>query len=187
MKTTMSNQITPGMTISVDDKIYRVESAVKVTVSKGVPFIKTKLKSLVGDKVVEKNFKLDQAVQEVSLTERELEYLYMEGKDYVFLDINNLEQVAVPTSVIGDKINYLKEGIEVKAIFYGNSIFSIDLPQFLELMVVKTQPSEAPAHLANATKIAILESGAKVEVPLFIESGDIIKVDTQTGEYIQRV
>lgn len=187
MKTTMSNQITPGMTISVDDKIYRVESAVKVSVSKGVPFIKTKLKSLTSDKVIEKNFKLDQPVEEVSLVERELEYLYMEGKGYLFLDINNLEQVLVDAAIITDKINFLKEGIEVKAIFYGNSIFSIELPQFLELMVAKTQASESPIHVANATKIAILESGAKIEVPLFIESGDIIKVDTQTGEYIQRV
>ena len=183
----MSNQIAPGMTISVDDKIYRVESAVKVSVTKGVPFIKTKLKSLTSDKVIEKNFKLDQAVEEVSLVERELEYLYMEGKEYLFLDINNLEQVLVDPEIITDKINFLKEGIEVKAIFYGNSIFSIELPQFLELMVSKTQASESPIHVANATKIAILESGAKIEVPLFIESGDIIKVDTQTGEYIQRV
>ena len=80
-----------------------------------------------------------------------------------------------------------KEGIELKAMFYGSSIFSVELPQFLELMVVKTEESESAAHVANATKIAILETGAKVEVPMFIESGDIIKVDTQTNEYIQRV
>jgi elongation factor P len=182
-----SNQLTPGMTISVDDKIYRVESCVKVTVAKGVPFIKTKLKNLMSEELVEKNFKLNQPIQDVSLVERRLEYLYLEGKDYLFLDVGNLDQVLVPTEVIGDKINYLKEGTELKAMFYGNSIFSVELPQFLELMVVKTEASDSAVHVANATKIAILETGAKIEVPLFVETGDIVKVDTQTNEYIQRV
>jgi elongation factor P len=184
---TTSNQITPGMTLSLDGKIYRVESAVKVTVAKGVPFVKTKLKNLISDEVVEKNFKLGQSVQDVSLLERKLEYLYLEGKDYLFLDVGNLEQVLVPAGIISDRVNYLKEGTELKAMFYGDSIFSVELPQFLELMVVKTEPSEEALHVANATKVAILETGAKIEVPLFVETGDIIKVDTQTNEYIQRV
>lgn len=184
---TTSNQLAPGVTLSVDGKIYRVESCVKVTVAKGVPFIKTKLKDLLSDEVVEKNFKLNQPIQDVSLAEKRLEFLYLEGKDYLFLDIGDLEQVLVPSNVIGDRVNYLKEGTEVKAMFYGKSIFSVELPQFLELMVVKTEESDSAAHVANAIKIAILETGAKVEVPMFVESGDIIKVDTQTNEYIQRV
>jgi elongation factor P len=184
---TISNQISPGMILSIDGKIYRVESAVKVTVAKGVPFIKTRLKSLITEEVIEKNFKLGEPIQDVSLIERRLEYLYLEGKDYLFLDIGSLEQTLVPTSVIADKVNYLKEGIEIKAMFYGDAIFSVELPQFLELMVVKTETGETPSHMANATKVAILETGAKIEVPLFVESGDIVKVDTQTSEYIQRV
>lgn len=182
-----SNQITPGMTLCIDGKIYRVESSVKVTVAKGVPFIKTKLKNLMTDEVVERNFKLQQEVEDVNLTERRLEYLYMEGKDYLFLDIGNLDQVLVPPDVIGDKVHYLKEGTELKAMFYGKAIFSVELLQFLELMVVKTEESDDAVHVANATKIAVLETGARIEVPLFVESGDIIKVDTQTNEYIQRV
>jgi elongation factor P len=184
---TTTNQLAPGMTISLDDKIYRVESCVKVTVAKGVPFIKAKLKDLMSEDVVEKNFKLNQPIQDVSLVEKRLEYLYLEGKDYLFLDIGDLEQVLVPSQVIGDKVNYLKEGTELKAMFYGNSIFSVELPQFLELMVVKTEEGQTAAHVANATKIAVLETGAKVEVPMFVDSGDIVKVDTQTNEYIQRV
>ncbi|NNM44353.1 MAG: elongation factor P [Chlamydiae bacterium] len=182
-----SSQIIPGMTLSVDGKIYRVESAVKVTVSKGVPFIKTKLKSLIDEEAIEKNFKLNQDVQEVSLLEKKLEYLYLEGRDYLFLDIGSLDQVLVPSNIIGDKVNYLKEGIEIKAMFYGDSIFSIELPQFLELMVVKTEPGDSSLHSTNATKIAVLETGAKVDVPLFVESGDIVKIDTQTNDYVQRV
>ena len=103
-----NNQINPGMTISLDGKIYRIESSVKVTVPKGVPFIKTKLKNLVSDEIIEKNFKVDQAVQEVFLVEKNLEFLYMEGKDYLFLDIEDLEQVLVPSAIIADKIHYLK-------------------------------------------------------------------------------
>lgn len=182
-----SSQIIPGMTLSVDGKIYRVESAVKVTVSKGVPFIKTKLKSLLDEEAIEKNFKVNQDVQEVSLLERKLEYLYLEGKDYLFLDVGNLDQVLVSSSIIGDKVNYLKEGIEIKAMFYGDSIFSIELPQFLELMVVKTEAGDTSVHATNATKVAVLETGAKVDVPLFVESGDIVKIDTQTNDYVQRV
>ena len=182
-----SNQIAPGMTISLDNKVYRVESAVKVTVPKGTPFIKTKLKNLMTDETVEKNFKVGQAVQDVSLSERKLEFLYLEGKDYLFLDVSHLDQVVVPRDVIGDKVNYLKEGIEIKAMFYGNSVFSVELPQFLELMVVKTEESDSENPMANATKVALLETGARIDVPLFIESGDIIKVDTQLNEYIQRV
>ncbi len=187
-KTATSNQISPGMTISVDGAIYRVESAVKVTVAKGTPFIKTKLKNLMTEELVEKNFKEGQTVQEVALDERNLEYLYVEGKDFLFLDINNLNMILVPKHVIGDKVHFLKEGIEIKAMFYGDAIFSIELPQFLELMVVKTEGGEGAAQVGGGgTKFAFLETGAKIEVPLFVESGDILKVDTTTNEYIQRV
>ncbi len=98
--------MSPGMTISLDGNIYRVESCVKVTVAKGTPFIKTKLKNLMSDETVEKNFKLGQPILKLALAERKLEYLYLEGKDYLFLDVGNLEQVLVPAGVIGDKVNY---------------------------------------------------------------------------------
>ena len=181
---TTANQITPGMTLNIEGKIFRVESSVKVTVAKGTPFVKTKLRNLITDETIEKNFKLDQTVQEVSLLERNLEFLYPEGKEYLFLDVGNLEQVQVPSSILLDKVHYLKEGIQVKAMFYGETIFAIELPQFLEIMVVKTEGIESADR---STKKAVLETGAKIEVPLFIESGDVIKVDTQTNDYIQRV
>lgn len=182
-----SNQISPGTTLSLDGKIYRVETSVKVTVAKGVPFIKAKLKNLMSDEVIEKNFKLDQAIEEVTLSERRLEFLYLEGKDYLFLDIDELNEVLVSSDVVGEKVNYLKEGIQLKAMFYGVAIFSIELPQFLELMIVKLEDMKSKVSVSSASKIAILETGAKVEVPLFIEVGDIIKVDTHLGEYVQRI
>jgi len=181
---TTANQITPGMTLNIDGKIYRVESSIKVSVAKGTPFVKTKLRNMITDETIERNFKLEQIVQEVSLLERLLEFLYPEGKEYLFLDIGNLEQVLVPSAILANQVHYLKEGIQVKAMFYGDTIFAVELPQFLEIMVVKTEGTDAAS---NSTKKAVLETGAKIDVPLFIESGDVIKVDTQTNDYIQRV
>ncbi len=184
---TNTQQLTPGMSISLDGKIYRVESCVKVTVAKGTPFIKAKLKDLITDETAEKNFKIGQPIHEVALTERKLEYLYLEGKDYLFLDVGNLEQILVPAAVIGDKVHFLKEGVDIKAMCYGEAIFSVELPQFLELLVVKTEPAQQGAPMSNHSKPALLETGAKIDVPLFIETGDVGIVDTQSGTWIRRV
>lgn len=179
-----SNQLAPGMTISINSKLFRVESSVKVTVPKGTPFIKAKLRDLNSNSVVEKSFKLNQPIKDVSMAERRLEFLYPEGSGYLFLDVVNLDQILVPSQIVGNQVNFLKEGVEVKASFYGDTIFSVELPQFLELMVARTANEGGGA---NGTKMAVLETGAKIEVPPFIETGDIIKVDTKTDEYIQRV
>ncbi len=184
---TTSNQLVPGMVISLKNGLFRIESAVKVTVAKGNPFIKTRLKNLMGEEFIEKNFKLNQAVKEVSLVEKQLEYLYLEGQDYLFLDTSTLDTLIVSHEVVGSDIDYLKEGIRIKATFYGENIFSVELPQYLELMVAKTEEREPGPVISNATKIAILETGAKLEVPLFIEEGDVVKVDTRIEEYIQRI
>lgn len=180
---TTAGQMTPGMTLDLDNKIYRVESCVKVTVAKKTPFMKAKLRDIVSDEMIEKSFKLEQAITEVSMAERTLEFLYPEDKQFLFLDIGNLEKVLVPANVLLDKVHYLKEGIQVKAMFYGDSIFGVELPQFLEIMIVKTE-TFAPGDTAKG---AVLETGAKLNVPLFIESGDVVKVDTQENEFIQRV
>jgi len=181
-----SQQIAPGMTLSVEGKLYRVDSSVKVTLAKGQPFIKVKLRALDTDKPIEKNFKLNQEVEVVSLEERQLEFLYLEGGAYLFLD-GNLDPVLVPADIVAEKAEFLKEGIGLQATFYGPTVFSLDLPQFLELMVSKTDPAEDGAALGHATKQAILETGAAINVPTFIEVGDVIKVDTRSKEYVQRV
>lgn len=182
-----SNNLAPGMVISISGKLYRVESSVKVSVPKGTPFIKTKLRDLSSLGVVEKSFKLNQDLKDVALEERRLEFMYLEGKDYVFLDIADLEQMLIPSGIIGDQANYLKEGVELKASLFGNEIFAVELPQFLELMVARVEIPTKGSAANNGSRVAMLESGARVEVPPFIEVGDIIKVDTKTGEYIQRV
>lgn len=182
-----SNQLTPGMTISIGSKLYRVDSCVKVTVPKSSPFIKTKLRDLETSQVIEKNFKPNQEIEEVQLQEHRLEYLYAEGKQYLFLDVGTLEHILVSASIIGSKVNYLKEGTDIKANFYGPTIFSVQLPQFLELMVVNIMAPENVRGHAAGTRVAELETGAQLDVPPFVEVGDIIKVDTELEEYIQRV
>jgi elongation factor P len=184
-----SSQIAPGMVLSIRKKYYRVESALKVSVAKGSSFIKVQLRDLITDEVLEKNFKLDQAVTEVSFEEKQLEYLFPENKDHLFLDIDSLDQIIVPSDVVGDRINYLKEGVGIKATVCGEVIFSTELPQFLELMVARVDGEELDRDMvvSNATKVAILETGAKIEVPLFIEIGDVVKVDTSSNEYVQRI
>lgn len=180
-----SNQISPGMTISINDVLYRVESSVKVTVPKGLPFIKTKLREVATNKIIEKNFKPNVEVKEISLDEKSIEFLYAEGKDFLFLDYIDLNQILVPFAVVGDKINYLKEGTKVLASFYGDAVFSIELPQYLELMIAKID--EESTVRSGTNKRAMLETGAKLEVPSFVDVGDIIKIDTKSNEYIQRV
>lgn len=182
-----STQLVPGTVLSIEKKLYRVESTLKVTVPKGNPFIKVQLRDLTNEKLEERNFKVGQELEEVSLNERVLEFLYLEGKNYLFLDALTLDTVTVSPDVIDEKANYLKEGIELNATFYGDNVFSVELPQFLELMVAKTQPMDEGMQMTNSTKEAVLETGAIVQVPPFIETGDIIKVDTTTHDYIQRV
>lgn len=183
---TTSNQLTPGMTIAINNQLFRVESIIKVTVPKGTPFIKCKLKDMSSGEIVEKSFKLNQPIKDVSLVERRLEFLYPEGESYLFLDIVELEIVQVPFKVVGEKVNFLKEGVELKAFFYGDVVSSVELPQFLELMVAKIQAGSED-KIGSTGRLATLETGADIEVPPFIEAGDIIKVDTKTEEYIQRV
>ena len=183
---TTSNQLNPGMIISINNSLYKVESSVKVTAPKGAPFIKTKLKDLTSGQLIEKSFKLGQTIKDVALVEKRLEFLYPEGESFLFLDIVNLDQINIPSQIIGDKVNYLKEGVEIKASLYGEIVFAVEMPQFLELMVAKAINEEEKVLLSES-KVIVLETGATVEVPPFIEVGDIIKVDTRTDEYIQRV
>ncbi|SCA64039.1 Elongation factor P 1 [Chlamydiales bacterium SCGC AG-110-P3] len=183
-----SSQIIPGMIVSIGQQLFRVESSVKVAVTKGSPFIKTKLRNLNTSKLTEKNFKPDQNIKEVALERRTLEFLYADSDSFLFLDIDNLEHVTVPGDIVAGAVDFLKEGVQLSASFYGDTVFAVELPQFLELMVASTSADgAAKVAVANTIRQAVLETGARMNVPPFIEAGDIIKVDTKTSEYIQRV
>ncbi len=188
-----SSQLSVGIIIKLNSKLYKVESAVKISILKGTPFIKTKLKELINDSVREKNFKLDQKIEDVKLEEHMVEYLYSEGKEHVFLDVFNFDQVRIKEEILKKAISFLKEGIQLKGFFYDNKVYFVELPQFLELMVVKIEENdkskkeEIKQTDSSNVKKAVLETGAIILVPLFIEVGDVIKIDVPLNEYIQRV
>jgi elongation factor P len=183
----LASQLVSGMTVTIAKKPYRVESVVKVTSQKANAFVKVKLQGLGTKEILEKNFRLTQELEEMALEEHRLEYLYLEGKSHVFLDIGTLDVVRVPQTIIGSKSQYLKEGTEIKGSCFGETIFAVDLPQFLELMVSAIATGETKGRQGAGTRTATLETGATIEVPPFIDVGDVIKVDTRSEEYIQRV
>ncbi len=181
----LASQLTAGMTIILSKKPYKVDSVVKVTLQKANPIVKVKLEQLETHEIIEKNFRPTQELEDVSLEEHKLEFLYIEDGDYVFLDIGTLDLHKVRDDVLGRQIRYLKEGVDVKAICYGQTILAIEIPQFLELMVTSVETKEDKKR--GSLRIAALETGAQLEVPPFVEAGDVLKVDTSTDEYVQRV
>jgi elongation factor P len=181
----LASQITAGMTILLAKKPYKVESVVKVTLQKSNPIIKVKLEQLETHEFVEKNFRPTQEIEDVALEDHKLEFLYVEGSDYAFLDIGTLDLHKVPGAILGRQIRYLKEGVDVKAVCYGQTILAIEIPQFLELMVSSIETKEDKKR--GSLRIAVLETGAHLEVPPFVEAGDVLKVDSSTDEYVQRV
>lgn len=182
-----SNQLTVGMMILIKNKLYKVVSVAKVSGPKGDVFIRAEVKDHESETVIEKNFKSGQDVQEVSFENKTLEFLYPENESYLFLDIGNYEKVCISKPVMKDKFLFLKAGVSLTAVMYGGSVFSVELPPFLELMVSKTDFPGDDLPLTGGNKKALLETGVEVLVPPFVEIGDVIKVDTRTSEYIQRV
>jgi len=183
----ISKPITTGMIISVTKKLYQVESCTKVSVAQKSPFIRAELRNIRTDEVIEKNFKVGQNVNGITLEDKKLEFLFFEDKGYLFLDIDTFDKVWIKPDDIGQQAAYLKEGIEVKSSFYGEEAVNIVFPQFLELMISQIESEEEDIFASDVMQKAVLETGAVVEVPQFIKVGDIIKIDTTSGEYIQRV
>lgn len=183
----LSNQLSVGMFISIKDGIYKVVAVSKVSGSKGESFIKASLQATGSDLVIERNFKIGQEVKEAQFESRTLEYLYFEDDKYLFLDLGDYEKVYVSKEIMRNNFLFLKSGITVSAQMYDGVVFAIELPLFLELMVSKTDFPSDTMSLGGGTKKAQLETGIEVAVPPFVEMGDIIKIDTRTCEYIQRV
>ena len=152
----LASQLTAGMTIILSKKPYRVDSVVRVTLQKANPLVKVKLEQLETHEIVEKNFRLTQELEDVSLEEHRLEFLYIEDGEHVFLDIGTLDLHKVKDEVLGRQTRYLKEGIDVKAVCYGQTILAIEIPQFLELMVTSIDTKEDKKR--GTLRIAIVET-----------------------------
>jgi elongation factor P len=181
------NDIRPGLTILFDGQIYHVLEYQHVKPGKGGAFVRTKLRNIKNGGVFEKTFKGNEKVEEAFIEERKLQYLYRSDKIYYFMDQQSFEEVGISEDTVGKNAEFLKDNLQVTAYSYDGEIFTVALPTFIELKIVHTEPGLKGDTAKAAYKSATVETGAAIEVPLFIEVGDVIKIDTRTGEYVERV
>ncbi len=182
-----ASQIRNGMVLNMDNNLWQVVEFQHVQPGKGGAFVRTKIKNLQTGRVIERTFRADEKVNDVRVETKEMQYLYRDGDLFYFMDNETYEQVAIGNDLVGDAQNYLKEGETVEILFHGTDAVGIELPFFVELQVVETEPGIKGDTVSGATKPAKLETGATVQVPLFIEEGDVLKIDTRTGTYVERV
>ncbi len=184
-----ANQMAPGIILSIDKKLFCIETISKSLSAGKVTQVTAKLRDISTDVITERKFDPADSLKDVSLSERTLEFLYPDSKDFLFLDIETLEEVRIPSAIIGGRIEYMKAGVQIRASAYSEAIIAIELPQFLELMVANVEDQFVETSLSGnvPSKEATLETGATLRVPTFVEVGDVIKVDTRAEEYIQRI
>ena len=182
----IANDLRRGVIIKVDGDLYAVLDFQHTKPGKGGAFVKAKLRNLTKNSIVDKTFRSTEKVEDVFIEKRKMQYLYNDGENAVFMDLESYEQEHVPNDFIEDQLKFLKEGEEVDVDFYENQIISIELPTFVTLKITHTEPGVRGDTATAAYKPAVVETGAQVQVPLFVNEGDIIKIDTRTGEYIER-
>ena len=176
-----------GMTFEMDGQVYQVVEFQHVKPGKGAAFVRTKYKNVKTGAVVERSFNPTEKFEQAQLERADMSYLYADGDLYYFMDTETFEQIPISKDLLGDNLNYLKEGMVCRIVSYKGTIFGIEPPTFVELLVTECEPGVRGDTATNATKTAKVESGYEVRVPLFINEGDIIRIDTRTGEYMERV
>jgi len=176
-----------GMTIRMDGELWTIVEFQHVNPGNWRAFVRAKLKSLKSGKVVEIRFRAGEAVDQVRIETKEYQYLYTDGTGFVFMDKETYDQISVQEPTIGEGSHFLKEGENVKIMFNGAEVVALDMPANVELKVVETPPGVRGDTATGAQKPAKVETGAMVNVPLFINEGDTIRVDTRTGKYLERV
>jgi elongation factor P len=181
-----TNDLKNGMTLELDGELWTILTFLHHKPGKGQAVVRTKLRSVRSGAVVERTFRADEKVGLAILEKREMQYLYRDGDDLVFMDSGTYEQHHVPAAVVGEVANYLTEGATpIVAMYEGNTI-SVELPASVVLTVAATEPGVKGDRVSGAMKPATLETGLVLQVPLFVEAGDRVKVDTRTGEYLTR-
>ncbi len=176
-----------GVTIELDGEIYRVLGYQHQKLGRGSATIKTKLRNLRTGATVERTFGSGQRVNDIRLESRTVQYLYSDGNSYYFMDTETFEQPVLSAEALGEAINYLTEGLELTLEIYEGEPLSVELPVTVDLKVTETTPGFKGDTASGGTKPAVLETGITVQVPFFIEVGDVVRVDTRTGEYVTRV
>jgi elongation factor P len=175
-----------GMKIEMEGTPYEIIEFQHFKPGKGGAFVRTKLRNILNGRVVENTFRSGEKVEKPDLETRVMQFLYHEGENYVFMDLTSYEQMSVTESQTGGKGGFLKDGQEVKVLLYRGNALDVDLPVTVTLKVTETEPGVKGDTVSNTTKVAVLETGISVNVPLFINTGETIKVDTRTGDYISR-
>lgn len=176
-----------GVTIEFDGNVYRVEDFQHVKPGKGAAFIRTKLKNVKTGGVVEKTFRPTEDVETAHIERSTKQYLYNDGDLYYFMDVETYDQFELTADQIGDALKFCKENENVTMLSHEGQVFTVEPPMFVELVITDTEPGFKGDTATGATKPAIVETGAQVMVPLFVEQGETIKIDTRTGEYLSRV
>ena len=175
-----------GLTIQMDNNIWQIIEFQHVKPGKGAAFVRTKIRNVVTGAVVEKTFNPNDKYPTAFIDRKDMEYSYSDGDLYYFMDTETWEQIPINKSVLGDNFKFVKENMVCKVLSYKGSVFGVEPPNFVELQVTKTDPGFKGDTATNATKPATLETGAEIKVPLFIDEGEIIQIDTRTGEYMGR-
>ena len=176
-----------GITIEMDNNIYQIIEFQHVKPGKGAAFVRTKLKNIKNGGVVEKTFRPAEKCPQARIDRKDMQYLYSDGDLYHFMDVETYDQIALNADNVGDSLKFVKENDMVKICSHNGDVFAIEPPLFVELEITDTEPGFKGDTATGATKPAVVETGATVYVPLFVEQGDKIKIDTRTGEYLSRV
>ena len=176
-----------GVTIELEGNIYQIIEFQHVKPGKGAAFVRTKLKNIKSGGVVEKTFRPTEKCPQARIDRKEMQYLYDDGDLYNFMDTETFEQIALNRDAVGDAMKFVKENEMVKMLSHNGNIFAVEPPLFVELEVTETEPGVKGDTATGATKPSTVETGATVYVPLFVNQGDVIKIDTRTGEYLSRV
>ena len=176
-----------GITIELDNNIYQIIEFQHVKPGKGAAFVRTKLKNIKSGGVVEKTFRPTEKCPQARIDRADMQYLYSDGDLFHFMDVESYEQIALDAESIGDALKFVKENEMVKMCSHNGSVFAVEPPLFVELRITDTEPGFKGDTATGATKPAVVETGATVYVPLFVEQEDVIKIDTRTGEYLSRV
>jgi elongation factor P len=175
-----------GVVLNMDGQLWTVIEFQHVKPGKGGAFVRTKLKNVRNGAVLDRTFRADEKVKTAVIDKREMQFLYREGTDYVFMDNETYDQLQVPAENVGNAVNYLKEGDTAVLPTYEDEVIGVDLPASVELDVTDTEPGMQGDRVSGARKAATLETGLVVQVPLFVNVGDRVKVDTRTAEYLSR-
>jgi elongation factor P len=186
-ETVNTNQFKNGMHIELEGSVWRIIEFQHVKPGKGSAFVRTSIKSLLSGRVLQPTFKSGDKVGKPDIEERQMQYLYQQGDDYYFMDTRNYEQTFLGEKVLGESRNYLKENIEASVLFYNGKAIGVSLPNSVDLRVTKCDPGIRGDTVSGAQKPAELETGYVVNVPLFINEGDVLKIDTRDGKYLTRV